>query len=173
MNIEILHGKVIIDDTEFAKINDYHWYKSAFGYAVAFVNNKTVYMHRLILNYYGSKDIDHINRNKLDNRKENLRIVSRSCNMFNAKSQSNRKSKYKGVSYTKRDNSWVTYIQVNNVKIRLHTSKSEIECAYCYDCAIKILALLSLENNVDAFLTADKKIQLHDKVKTRLYWKGL
>ncbi len=40
-------------------------------------------LHRLILDYYGPMEIDHINRNSLDNRKQNLRIVTRSENASN------------------------------------------------------------------------------------------
>lgn len=40
-------------------------------------------LHRLVLGYYGPMEIDHINRNSLDNRKQNLRVVTRSENASN------------------------------------------------------------------------------------------
>ena len=40
-------------------------------------------LHRLILGYFGPKEIDHINQNPLDNRKANLRVVTRSENASN------------------------------------------------------------------------------------------
>ena len=48
-------------------------------------NNEKIHLHRLIMNYNGERDIDHINRNGLDNRKSNLRIVDHSNNLLNNK----------------------------------------------------------------------------------------
>ena len=44
---------------------------------------KKVFLHRVVLNYFGELEIDHINLNGLDNRKSNLRIVTRSENASN------------------------------------------------------------------------------------------
>ncbi len=45
----------------------------------------TIRMHRAVLGYDGDQDVDHINQNSLDNRRENLRVVSRSVNVQNMK----------------------------------------------------------------------------------------
>lgn len=45
--------------------------------------NKCLLMHRVIMNTPEGKDTDHINGNKLDNRKDNLRAVSRTLNNYN------------------------------------------------------------------------------------------
>ena len=47
------------------------------------INGRKIFLHRFILNYCGDKDIDHINRNGLDNRKYNLRIINHSDNIRN------------------------------------------------------------------------------------------
>ena len=72
----------VVDDDDYDNLRKYSWCYSH-GYAVSYINGKLVRMHRFILDYYGDQDIDHINNNGLDNRKENLRIVSRTINNLN------------------------------------------------------------------------------------------
>lgn len=82
-------------DTEDAEwLKDFTWHKTQFGYARAIVyDRKQMLMHDLIMNIWPSIDaqVDHYNRNRLDNRKSNLRITSLQENMKN-------KSKYKNNS---------------------------------------------------------------------------
>lgn len=63
-------------------------------------------LHRLILDYYGPLEIDHINHNSLDNRKQNLRIVTRSENASNTNAKlvhkHGKKWYYEFVRYGKR-----------------------------------------------------------------------
>ena len=79
---------VLIDDDDFEKIKYYSWYASYNTklrgyYAMTRIKNKTIYMHRLIMGFPDNLDIDHINKNTLDNRKENLRVVTTRQNNFN------------------------------------------------------------------------------------------
>lgn len=62
---------------------------------------------------------DHINGNGLDNRRENLRLATRSQNSINRGKQSNNKSGYKGVSWNKRDKRWTAQITINKHIINL------------------------------------------------------
>lgn len=61
------------------------------GYAQTRINGKHAYLHRLIMGCEkgDGKTVDHINRNKLDNRRENLRIVTKAKNQVNVKRTSN------------------------------------------------------------------------------------
>ena len=113
MEIALLHShlKAIIDDEDYEKIKSYTWYLSSKGYAVARKGARTFQMHVLVCRY---KWPDHKNRNKLDNRRENLRpSVNESLNQFNRDKFNKHKatSKYKGVCFekTKSINNWICY----------------------------------------------------------------
>lgn len=82
----------IVDADDLDVLSKYRWKAKPNGsgsgiYAIRTqkVGSKTVdiRMHRVVLGYEGSLDVDHINRNPLDNRRANLRIVSRSENALN------------------------------------------------------------------------------------------
>jgi len=80
----------IVDDDQYEELAQWRWKAKPNGsgsgiYAVRNTIdrdgvNRTIRMHRSVLGYEGPLDIDHINRNPLDNRRENLRIVTRSEN---------------------------------------------------------------------------------------------
>jgi len=79
-------------------------------------------IHRLILGLSRNdpRQVDHINRNPLDNRRANLRIVSASENQFNKRPVfKNNTSGYKGVSFHKRDHRYTAHKQINGRKVWL------------------------------------------------------
>lgn len=81
-------------------------------------------MQRLILNEFNTTNIvDHINRDTLDNRKCNLRIVDKSLNAVNAGIRSNNTSSVTGVSWNKNANSWRAYINYQGKRIELGHKK--------------------------------------------------
>jgi hypothetical protein len=77
---------VIVDDEDFEWLNQWKW-QYVGKYAARFVQTKKVrkiiLMHRLLVDPPEGLEVDHINRNKLDNRRANLRAVNRSENMKN------------------------------------------------------------------------------------------
>ncbi len=85
--VEVARCKIDLDDIE--KCKKYKWHLRKVHknqYAIATIKGSKdikVHLHRLILNYDGEQDVDHINGDGLDNRKSNLRIVSRSLNILN------------------------------------------------------------------------------------------
>lgn len=131
-----------IDAQDFEKISQFKWCAKKSGsryYAVAYVrgggrsNNKQVAMHRLILDYYGPLDVDHINGNQLDNRKCNLRIVTRSQNNLNQKKVRKGTSKYKGVYFDKRRKRYIAEAKLNGKRIFQKSFMTEIDAAKAYD----------------------------------------
>jgi len=87
MTLNIQGHSVLIDDSDAELVDTYRWHINDKGYAVwrGFVEGKkvTVRMHRLIMGTPDNMDTDHINRNRLDNRRVNLRICDRKTNLNN------------------------------------------------------------------------------------------
>jgi hypothetical protein len=122
---EINRTMIDLDDVEICKKYKWQAHKSGGNkfYAVARIkgSNKLIRLHRLILNFSDtSRDIDHINGNGLDNRKNNLHIATRQENMMNQRIiPSNNTSGYIGVTWNKRANKWSAQIKINGKHISL------------------------------------------------------
>lgn len=129
----------IVDDADFDWLSQFKWCAlpatSNGFYAVrrASSSGGLIYMHRFILGIE-SGDADHINRNKLDNRRLNLRAATRPQNMSN-RLKLNRNgrasSQFKGVSLNKQLNKW--HATISQKHIGYFTS--ELEAARAYDAA--------------------------------------
>lgn len=99
-HIPLTGGKhAIVDDEDYDDlIARGKWTLQGEGYAYrwdrAIRPPKLLLMHRVITNAPRGKEVDHINRNKLDNRRQNLRVVSKSVNSLNKPSRGIEESKY-------------------------------------------------------------------------------
>ena len=104
------------------------------GYIRVGVNDKMFYLHRLVYNFHNPEwnmldtcrdnSIDHINRNKLDNRLENLRVVTHSQNQQNR--THNDGKPIRGVCFHKHNNNWYARWRENG-KLRNKSFKTEAE----------------------------------------------
>lgn len=81
--------------------------------------------------------IDHINIDKLDNRVENLRLVTQRQNSSNTKK--NTYSRFTGVFFDKRYNKWFSSIRIDKKSKFLKSSKCELSCAVAYNLKLKEL----------------------------------
>lgn len=90
------------------------------------------YLHTLIMETPKGKFTDHINGDRLDNRKENLRICTSYENSLNTVSRSNSTSKYKGVyKHSQNTHRWVMQIKYDGgVYTSCHSSQKEAALAY-------------------------------------------
>lgn len=111
------------------------------GYFEVGIGGRNWPLHRIVwLWHFGtlpSGDIDHINRNRLDNRIENLRLASRRENLRNMTVRSDPKSsKWKGVSWAPNANKWRAYIKSADRK-RKHLGyfPDEADAAQAYNFA--------------------------------------
>jgi hypothetical protein len=144
-------------------VNKYSWIvddrgRCAYAYTITYVGGKksVLYMHRLILQDSLTEErneVDHINHNGLDNRRENLRACSRRENTLNRRGRSKASSRYKGVE--RRDlqsgTRWVVEFKDENGKRlgnrRVFTCEHEAACWYNV-CAFSLYGEFAYQNEV-------------------------
>ena len=132
---------ILVDDDTYEWASQYRWCLTN-GYAIRreWPTGRTLYMHRLVMNTPDGMDTDHINHNKLDNRRENLRVCThQSNNSSQRKQQRPTTSKYKGVSRFRyyKQWKWRARIKVNGIQRVLGYFDDEAEAARAYDEAAK------------------------------------
>jgi hypothetical protein len=116
-------ARALIDLEDIDSVKNYKWYLGNNGYAT---NNKIGRLHRFIMNPPEDMVVDHIDGNKLDNRRDNLRICTHQENDWNKTLISTNTSGVTGVTKTKW-NTWEARIQVKGKKIHLGTFKTKEE----------------------------------------------
>jgi hypothetical protein len=106
-------GTTMINAADYDIVKGHRWYLSQIGYAIS--GTEITPIASMILGVKTNRNIiiDHINRNKLDNRRENLRLVSKSDNAFNSKTRSDNTSGHCGVSWEEKRKKWVARICIN------------------------------------------------------------
>lgn len=133
--IRLAGGKTtIVDDDDFDFINKWKWHLDIDGYAKrntrAGNKSRTIKMHREIMNTPDGMETDHINGNKLDNRKCNLRIATSSQNHANSKVRNSNKTGKKGVRVD--HGKYRAQISIHGKKIHLGMFDSLDDAATAY-----------------------------------------
>lgn len=117
------------DLDDYDKIKNYCWFYDKRGYVTSSIyqNNKScmIYLHRIVMEPIADGlEVDHKNHpprnnHKIDNRKDNLELVTRSGNNMNKSLHSNNQSGVTGVCWQKGNDKWKAYIGVNGTQIIL------------------------------------------------------
>ena len=129
---------VRFDIEDYDIVSKFAWYKSPQGYVIAKTKGKRhdrrcITMHGVVMMRPDGVIIDHINRDRTDNRKNNLRYCSHSQNNMNAGKKKARnglpQSKYRGVSWSSRINKWQVVVRIDGKLKHLGSYVSELDAA--------------------------------------------
>lgn len=185
----VLNGKyskdnpiALVSKEYFDHLNEFSWYVSDCGYAMSCINKRKIAMHRYIwlhiLNQNIDKGyiIDHIDRNKLNNTIDNLRILTYTENARNRNIKSETsKSKYQGVSFNSDCNKWISCIKIKEKNLSVLFEK-EVHAAYQYNLWCKEFnleggILNDIETPTDFFIKNKKNKELpkHITMKNNKY----
>ncbi len=135
--------KIDLDIVDFVKAHKLHKHKDGYAcYKFKDKNGKTKNMrlHRYIMNVHDKPDylvVDHLNKDRKDDRRSNLRITDHLGNIVNTDLLCTNTSGHKGISWNKKANKWEAYIHQNNKKINLGRYTD-------YDRAVKVRELAEI-----------------------------
>lgn len=133
-NISVLNSEdAIIDDQDYDLFSTLKWSRSGNGDVQAWFDGGMVSMHALVMGKNPGFEIDHKNRNKLHNYRENLRFCTRPQNSANKVKYSNNTSGYKGVTWEKSTGKFAARITVNYKSITLGRFETAKEGAQAYN----------------------------------------
>lgn len=128
-------GHFVIDADNFEMVSERTWFRGKRGYPVSHTSrrspdgHKTETLHKFLLRPGKGFDVDHISGDKMDNRRNNVRICSHQQNMFNQRLKTTNSSGYSGVSYSKNAGKYEAYINRDGRKIHLGLFMSAREAA--------------------------------------------
>ena len=158
---------VVVSPEDYEWLDKYSWRLSPQGYAYRSAptgERLRVLMHREILQPKNGLMTDHIDRNRLNNRRSNLREATASQNIANAgkrKPGGKSSSEYFGVRFRSDSNNWRAEITVNNAKINLGTFPDEDAAARAYDSAAAYFrrerAVLNFPDEMPALFSLEEK----------------
>lgn len=130
-----------IDNEDYSSFKKFRWFLHKDGYAYRYEydrrisNNSCILMHRQIMsaNKFPGFEIDHINGNRIDNRKSNLRVVKRSHNNQNSKIRRDNKSGFRGVWFDEKTKKWCSSIKLEDKRIWLGRHETPYQAAIAYN----------------------------------------
>jgi hypothetical protein len=139
--LELTHGAyTLLDDKDYIWASQWKWHLTDSGYAARNIRlykigktykYKRLFLHKELMGI--SAEADHINRDKLDNRRLNLRPCTSSQNKANMGPLSTNKSGYRGVLWHKGARKWVVQLRTDGTPRYLGLFKDKAEAASVYN----------------------------------------
>jgi hypothetical protein len=131
--VELSRGQwALIDREDADRVGLHNWCVNTPAAGRAYAISQSLYLHRFVVSVGVGLDVDHKNRNGLDNRKSNLRPATRSQNCANMGTRRASTGGAKGVTWSKQKLKWKAYIGINGEKLHLgyFETRAEGERAY-------------------------------------------
>jgi len=140
--IKLTKGAVaLVDDEDYRHLSIHKWHLTSNGYAArrAIVGGKSkiVLMHQYVTELKYGEMPDHIDMNKLNNSRKNIRPVTRSQNRMNGGLDKNNKSGVRGVSWDTGRQLWTSKIGVNGKTINLGRFNDIVVASRAYKSAVE------------------------------------
>jgi hypothetical protein len=140
--------QALVDTSDYDRLMQIgRWCYSKSGYAVhyytdEFGRRKTLYMHRAVVDYAlrnapPGMQVDHVNNERIDNRRENLRLATRSQNQAHKRQQGHSQSPFKGIN--RNTGRWEVRIRYAGQRYNLGRYDDPEEAAWMYDAACRLL----------------------------------
>jgi AP2 domain/HNH endonuclease len=131
----------VVDDADYDLVSSRLWQLNADGYAMGYVGYDKVkkrgitkLMHRFIMNAPDGTQVDHIDGDRLNNQRSNLRFCDTRLNNRNMRPGARKgTSQYKGVAYDRSRSKWMAMVKDENRRYNLGRFTTEIEAARAYD----------------------------------------
>lgn len=144
--------EILLDREDVELVSNYQWCVGIHGYVTSGAGKNQILLHRLVTKADSTVFVDHINRNRLDNRKSNLRICTAGQKAYNKEKLNTNTSGYKGVCLLK-NGKWQAQIGYDGRSIYLGIFPDAISAAKAYDkAALRLIgdfALLNFPDNID------------------------
>lgn len=140
--IVLSRGQVtFVDDEDFEYLTQWRWYMNTYGYATRCYMTegkiKRLYLHRVVTEAPKGIFTDHIDGDRLNNQKGNLRLVNQKENSQNRKKGINNRSGYIGVSWDNYNKRWKAQGMFEGKQKFLGNFKDPVSAAKCRDEFVK------------------------------------
>ena len=115
----MINHKIQVDDDFEYLLERWSFCDNGSGYPVACIDGKNTYLHHVVMGKKKGLVIDHINGDKLDNRRSNLRHITQHQNTWNRKLAKTNKTGYTGITYDGRIKKWIARIAPDKKSLHL------------------------------------------------------
>lgn len=147
--IQLTRGlTAVIDDADLPLVVGFRWQASAVRYrgsiigyyAISGRSRSKILMHRLIIGAKFGEQVDHKDRDKLNNRRDNLRLATSAQNSVNRQTV-NGISGFRGVTFDKRKRlkPWRSQVMINGVRKSLGCFATAIDAAVAWDQKVRMV----------------------------------
>lgn len=131
----------VVDAEDYERLAVFKWSAlvnrgSLTVYAVRHEGGRSILMHRFILGLQGGPEVDHVDRDGLNNRRGNLRLATHATNMLNRRRQKNNTSGFRGVTWDKQTCRWMAYTTKDRRYITFGRFDDLVEAALARDAGV-------------------------------------